>query len=169
MLDTVEFQKAKKRVLEKRSSLHDLSILESYIKDLELVCINERSFELAEILSDLITKTESLANIELQFKILTLYAQQIYQYMQNLDEAKKITEKMESIAEQTQNIEHVAYTSLSKSIMSRITGAIEDSNEHILNALKIIRTEELIYPDTYHRILYTSSIFSWMDDKNKAF
>ena len=167
MLDTNEFQKAKKRVFDERSSLSDdSSILESYVNDLELVCINERSFELAEILRELIERTESIASLEMQFKFLTLYFQQIYRYMQNLNMIKKVIKKMETITKQTQNVEHIAYTSLSKSIMHRIIGSIDDSNKHIRRALKTISTAREKYPDAYHMILYTSSVF-FLDKRTK--
>jgi hypothetical protein len=166
MLDIEEFQKARSRVLENRYTLDDLSTLESYIDDLELVCTNERSFKLAEILSDLIAKTESLVSPEILFKLLTLYAQQIYQYLQNLDESIKIIEKMELIAEQTQNPEHIAYTHFSKSIVNRIMGFIDDSNKSIHQSLDIMITEKKNYPDTYHTILFSYSVFSMVKEEN---
>jgi hypothetical protein len=166
MLDIEEFHKAKKRVFEKRNSLHDLSTLESYIEDLEIVCINERSSELAEILEELIKETESFTNLEMHFKLLLLYFQQIYHYMQNLDKVKQIVEKMESIKDQTQNIEHITFTLYSRSIMNRIVGSINDSNNNIRKAMEAIKSEEMRYPDAYHRILYTFSIFL-ANDRNQ--
>jgi len=166
MLDTEKFQRAKKRILENKSLLHDLSFLEDYIDDLELVCTNERSLELASVLNSIVVNIEDIENEDLGFKVLILCFQQIYYYEQNLDAVKKILKNLEHIAERTQNVEHLAYVSLSKSLVKRLVGLVENSNSLINDAMSIIEIEKKQYLDTYYRILYTFSVFSWMDNKN---
>lgn len=166
MLDTEEFQRAKKRILENKRFLHDLSFLENYIDDLELVCTNERSLELASVLNSIFINIDDIESEDLRLKILNLYFQQIYYYEQNLNEVKQILKRMESIAAKSQNVEHLAYVSLSKSLVKRLVGLVKDSNSLISDAMSTIEIKREQYPDTYYRILYTFSIFSWMNNKN---
>ncbi len=166
MLDIEEFKQAKERLLKNRNHLHNSSILKTHISDLELVCTNERTSILAEILSELVKKLDISVGFDIQFKLLFLYFQQIYHYLENLEKVKQIVKKMKAITEQTQNIEQIAYISYSESMMYRIIGSIKDSNKHILQALETIKPVKENYPDAYYRILYASSIFL-MNEKNQ--
>ncbi len=166
MLDTEEFRERKERIFQNIGSLNTLSDLSDHVLDLELVCANERSLELANILKKTIIVAKEIENNNLLYKSYRLYFQQIFSYVQRLDEAEEIVNCMQTIAESSNNIEHESLVYFSKALLIRIHGLIEKSDELTIKAMRKIEKGKKIYPDTYYRILFTYNMFMWYRDND---
>ncbi|NPD89165.1 MAG: hypothetical protein HGN29_10600 [Asgard group archaeon] len=166
MLDIGEFQKIRKRVFVDKDKIHTLSDLHKYYLDLEIICFNERSTELAELLKHSMEIAEQKQNDETIFKIYWLYFLQTYSYVKEIKNSEKIVSSMEEISSRSNNIEQLAIVLRAKSILSQIRNENANSMDYIIKAFKTISKSKEEFPETYYGTLYSYTVFTSLADRN---
>ncbi|MHA1224313.1 MAG: hypothetical protein ACTSP3_13885 [Candidatus Heimdallarchaeaceae archaeon] len=166
MLNVEEFKKKKNRLLGKKNRAHLLSNIELYISDIELVCINERSLELLELLELILNRKENKLTNSIKFKLYWLLFLQSYFYVQRKRQTQEIVSKLSNIAVQTKNIEQESVVFLAKSLLWQVKGEEKKSFAFIEKAMKLIKNYERKLPQAYYQILYTHIMFDSKVNQN---
>ena len=164
MLDIEEFQEKKMKLFKNKDKKHTLSELHEYVSDLEVVCANEQSSELAELIKHTIEEAKTEVDEKLLFRLYILYFHQIYPLVQNMKDSQELIEKIEKIAKKSNDPEQKAYVLIHKSVLHKLIDKTEESIDLAKRAIKLIQPYKKDYPTTYYRILYTYSYFMWLRD-----
>ncbi|MBW2004608.1 MAG: hypothetical protein JRI72_08335 [Deltaproteobacteria bacterium] len=162
MFDIEEFYKARERLFKNQSNLHTLSELEEYLSDLDLVCANERSSEIAELLSPLLDEVKSFSENQAQFELNWQYFQQTYYYVKDLSRTLEIVAKMKKLSINTVNVENQSRVYQAESLVLQLQGKNEEAVKLMHQAFIVIKKYKKVYPREYYRALYsyTHSLFS---------
>ncbi len=166
MLDIVEYQRKKKKLLDIQKPVTSISELQEILTDLEYVCANERSSELVKLLEMLIETTKNVNDSQKLFRLYLLYFQQIYFYTEYSKKAEEVIIQMEKINEKNNKIEQEAFINISKSLTNQFHSRMDDAINFASKAVELITPYKNQYDDTYHRILYVYTLFSWTKNHN---
>ena len=161
MLDTVEFHKKRKKLFNLSEDITDLPELQQILFDLEYVCANDRSRELAEIIQKLIIKTQNITTNQDKFKLHLLLFQQIYFYVEYSETANKTIEKLDELNKVKSTVEQEAFINVSKSLMNQFHSNIDLAIKFANKAFDIIKPHKDQFTDSYFRILYVYTLFNW--------
>jgi hypothetical protein len=166
MLDIGEFQKIRKRVFENKDKLHTLPDFNKYISDLEIICLNERSIALVELLKHVIKITKKKENEESLFKIYWLFFVQTYYYVKEKEKTEEIFNLMSDIASRSNDVEQLTIVLRAQSALNQIKGENEKSLNYITEALKTITPSKEEFPETFYGTLYSYTLFTSLTKEN---
>ena len=166
MFNIKEFYKARKRLFENQNNIHTLSDLENYLSDLDLVCANERSSEIADLLLPLLELAKPFNNNQALFELNWQYFQQTYYYVKNLDKTIATTTTMKELAKNINNVKNSSRIYQAESLVLQIQGDIEEANKLMRQAYLVIQHHEHAHPEEYYRALYSYTHFSFSKDGN---
>lgn len=160
MLDIGEFYKIRKRVFVNKDKIHTLSDLHEYYLDLEIICFNERSTELAELLKHTIEIAKQKKNNEILFKLYWLFFLHTYYYKKEINKTEEIVDSMRKIASKGKDVEQLAIVLNAESLLSQIIGENEKSIQKITEALKLLSPLKEEFPETFYRTFYSYTLFT---------
>jgi tetratricopeptide (TPR) repeat protein len=155
MFDIKEFYKARKKLFENQNKIHTLSDLQDYLSDLDMVCANERSIEIADFLSSIIEVVKPLNDNLILFELYWQYFLQTYYYVEKLNATEKILELMRKIAGQTKNMKQKLRLFQAESLIHQLKNNTERAIELIQEALNLVKKEKEVYPEIYYSTLYS--------------
>ena len=105
MLDIEELQRKRKKIFDNRKNISSIVELKEYISDLEIVSANEKSDEIANLVEELISNIETIADRDSYFKLYLILFMQIYYFESKLHESEYLLKRMKIIADETKDIE----------------------------------------------------------------
>lgn len=155
MFDIKEFYKARKKLFENQNKIRTLSDLQDYLSDLDMVCANERSIEIADLLSSIIEVVKPLNDNLFLFELYWQYFLQTYYYVEKLNATEKILELMRKIARQTKNMKQKLRLFQAESLIHQLKNNTERAIELIQEALNLVKEEREVYPEIYYSTLYS--------------
>ena len=160
MLDIGDFHKIRKRVFVNKDKIHTLSDLQEYYLDLEIICFNERSPKLADLLEQTMKIASEKKNDEILFKLYWLLFSQTYYYIKRMDKTEEIFISMKNIASRNNKVEQQAIVLRAKALLHQIKGDNYTALSAMSEALQLISGFKEEFPETYYGILYSYSLFS---------
>ncbi len=166
MLDIGEFHKIRKKVFVNKDKIHTLSDLQEYYLDLEVICFNERSPELTELLKQTMEIAKQKKNDEILFKLCWLYFLQTYYYVKRIKRTEEIVETMRKIASISKDVEQRAIILNAESLLFQINNENEKSIQKITEALNLLSPFKEEFPETYYGTLYSNTVFTTLVGRN---
>ncbi|MBY8999289.1 MAG: hypothetical protein KGD64_00030 [Candidatus Heimdallarchaeota archaeon] len=166
MFDIKEFYKARKRLFENQNQIYTLSDLQDHLSDLDMVCANERSSEIADLLLTLIDVVKPFNDNQALFELYWQYFLQTYYYVKQLDKTETIISKMKSTASRTKCIENTSRVYEAESLISQLKGQNNIAIASMQKALTTIESQKQLYPDIYYSALYSHSYFTFLQEHN---
>jgi hypothetical protein len=166
MLDIGEFHKIRKKVFVNKEKIHTLSDLQEYYLDLEIVCFNERSMELIDLLKYIIGIAEQQKDDGILFKLYWLFFSQTYYFMKEMKKTEEIFACMKEIASKSKDIEQLTIMLRAESLLCQIKGKHDQSLNSITQALEMISDFKEEFPETFFGTLYEYTIFTSFIDGN---
>ena len=160
MLDIEEYQKAKENLFKNKDTIETLSDFYDYLTDLEIVCTNERSSKLSNLLLSLIERSKELNDEELHFRLYWLYFRQIYFFVSNIEKTKETLELMKKISSKKENKEFNAIIHAAESVIEQLFQNKQGAIKKIVKAMESIKNLQDKHPETFYRILYTHTLFT---------
>ncbi len=160
MLDIEDLQKIKEKLFENKDTLKTESDFYDYLTDLELICANERSSKLSNLILILMAKSNIIANEDLLFRLYWLYFRQTYFLVSNIEKTRKILEGMKKISLKGRNIEFIAIVYAAESLIEQLFGNKQSAKNKITKAMETIENLQDKYSDTFIRILYIHTLFT---------
>lgn len=165
MFDVKEFYKARKRLFENQNRIHTLSDLRKYLEDIDLVCTNERSTEIANLLSSLIEVAKTFKDSQVLFELYWQYFLQTYYYVKQLNETESTIDNMKLNAERVKKVGQTSRIFQAESLINQLKGNTKDAIDWMYKALKAIETHKEDYPEIYFSALYAHSHFSFLQNQ----
>jgi tetratricopeptide (TPR) repeat protein len=166
MFNIKEFYKARERLFENQNNIHALPDLQDYLLDLDMVCANERSKEMADLLSALINIAKPLNDNQVLFELYWQYFLQTYYYVKQLNKTEFTIDNMKQNMEETNNMEQISRIFQAESLINQLKGNKKESIEFMHKALEVIETHKDDYPEIYYSALYAYSHFSFLQNKH---
>lgn len=160
MFNIEEFYKARERLF--RFQLNETSLLDfnKILGDIYLVCENERSSEISNLLLSLIEKMKLTNEKQFLFELYWHYFLQIYFFTDKSAETNKILSILKEIGDEEREIEKTAKVYIAESLIHRLRNQKEESISFIHKALKLIEPNKVKYPETYYFALFTYTNFA---------
>ena len=166
MFDVEEFYKARKRLFENKKNIHALADLQKYLEDIDLVCMNERSTEIADLLLSILEIAEPYNDNQSLFEIYWQFFLQTHYYVKDIKKTETVIEKMKSIALITKQREHISRTHEAESLISQLKGEKDTAIILMQKALSTIESQRQQYPDIYYSALYSHSYLTFLKEHN---
>ncbi len=166
MFDIKEFYKARAKLFENQSKIHTLYDLRTYLKDIDLVCINEKSSDLTDLILALIEVAKQFKDYQALFELYKQYFFQTYYYVQEMNKTEKIVHEMRSIAERTKSTNQLSIVYLAESLVKQLKNEKEEAIILLDESSKLIENLENDYQSTYYRILYSHTYFTFREYHN---
>lgn len=168
MLDIEDFQKIRKNVFEYQNRLHDIISDENYFSDLKIVCANEKSSEVTNLLRTIIDELKEKFDTNCLFTIYWLYYLQTYYYdfTENEEEVKSQIKEMEKIALSTKNVEHQANVLTAKALFNQLKRNNQKARDQLTEAEQILKPFKKNYPESYYALLYAHTFYLSLSDKD---
>jgi len=160
LLDIEELQKMKKELFEKKDTIKKASDFHEYITNLEIICANERSSKLSNLLLLLIEKSKGIDDEDLLFQLYWLYFRQTYILISNLEKTRNTLEEMKRISTKSRNRKLVAITYAAEALIEQLCGNKKNAVDNIKKAMELIENLQDTHPDTFIRILYIHTLFT---------
>ncbi|MHA1200482.1 MAG: hypothetical protein ACTSQF_14260 [Candidatus Heimdallarchaeaceae archaeon] len=166
MLDIDEFREKRTNIFNNRPNFQSIAYIKKNLEDLEILCANERSNEVIDLLEFILDSIEKKAENELLFSIYWMYFIQTYLFVQRIKQTEIILSKMEEIAKKTDEIRYKAIVFDAKSLLLQLKGKKKESLEQIKLAKATLNSNKQEYPETYYAILYAYTYFLSFENKN---
>ena len=160
MLDIEEFQKTKEKLFKNKDIIETLADFYGYITDLEIVCTNERSSKLSNLLLSLIERSKKFNDEVLHFRLHWLYFRQIYFFIGNMEKTKETLEVMKKISLKRNDKEFNAIIHAAESVIEQLFQNEQGAINKIIEAMESIQNLQDKHPETFYRILYTHTLFT---------
>ena len=161
MFDIEEFYKARKRLFENQSNINSLSELQKYIFDLKLVCANERSTEIADLLSTLIEVAKPFKDNQVLFELYWQYFLQTYYYVEKIDKTQEMFGFIKAIAGSSKEVKHESLVYQADSLMNQLKGDSDRAIKLMQKALNTIEPHKNLHPEVYYGALYSLTYLSF--------
>jgi hypothetical protein len=166
MLDIGDFQKKRKRVFVNKDKIHTLSDLQDYYIDLEMICFNERSTELIELLEYIMGIAKKKKDDKTLFNLCWLYFLQTYYYIKRMEKTEEIVDMMKRIASISKDVEQQAIILNTESLLFQINNENEKSIQKITEALNLLSPHKEEFSETYFGTLYSYTVFTTLEGKD---
>ncbi|MHA1202939.1 MAG: hypothetical protein ACTSQ4_10520 [Candidatus Heimdallarchaeaceae archaeon] len=159
MFNIEEFYKARERLFENQDNIHTLPDLKNYLSDLNIVCANERSSDLANLLSVFIELAKTFNDDNILFELYWEYFFQTYYFVKELKKTEKIVDELRLIAKRTNCINHLSIVYQAESLVKQLLNKKSDAINLMNKSLTLIESMKDVYPLTYYRALYSHTYF----------
>ena len=166
MFDIKEFYKARKRLVENQNNIYSVSDLQDCLLDLDMVCANERSTEIADLLLSIIEVAKPLNDNIMLFELYWQYFLQTYYYVEKIITTEKILEVMRKIAKQTKNIKQKLRLFQAESLIYQLKNNTERAIELMQKTLNLVEKEKDVYPEIYYSTLYSHAQLRFQQNRD---
>ncbi len=165
MLDIEELQRKRKKIFDNRKNISSIVELKEYISDLEIVSANEKSDEIANLVEELISNIETIADRDSYFKLYLILFMQIYYFESKLHESEYLLKRMKIIADETKDIEKNVIWMKNQYLIYQLKGEKGKAKERISTCMKLMEKKEESYEKTYFETLYSYTISVLFESK----